>query len=559
MPVTQNPPHSLRRLLVSSLLLALTACSQKSETPAPASSKEEGAGAPSTEAPVGEIPVPATDTGSAAATPQEPAREEAPSQPSDRGAVPEVATARPAAAATPVFQSKPLSKAWPGRPYAYQITLGGPRNARLRLVQGPDSMRLSGRTLSWTPGKAGMHPVILEAISIGAGGDTARARQAFDLEVEPVFSLSLKPFPAQAKKGDTVAFDLRGSAFPEWAAASIVVRFDHDGDGTWDTPERPLAAELRHLHAFAQVGAMSPRVEARYLDLEIRTAKGSITITSDVDARLELSPDTAEPGGTVQVDASASKGDGRLSYWLDLDGDGKAEWADSAMGKGHAKAPASSGRYAAKLRVRNPMGLEGFAGDSLLVNARPRLTLKVRNPKENMAASVEALVEAIDSDDSLRALRINFGGGKEGWVTATLLDTAKGPGKWRKAFQHAYGRTGKFTLEACAASADGREACQTAKVEIFNAPPVVEPGADVKATLGVPAEIEGKGRDPDGSIVKWEWDLNGDGKYDVASTRDGRVKYTFAKKGKFSLNMRVTTADGMTATAPRRVEVRKSW
>lgn len=556
MSVTQIPPRSALRLLILAATLALGACSKKREETAPPSEKEHAAEAPSVGTPEPEISAAAPDTGTPTETSERAPERPAPVAEPPRETAP--ASSRPQAAVAPAFKTKPVTKAWPGRPYRYEVSLAGGKGVRLRLAQGPEGMSVSGYAVAWTPSKAGMHPIVLEAYATGEGGDTARARQAFDLEVEPVFSLSLRPLPDQAKKGDTVAFDLRGSAFPEWAAASILVRFDHDGDGTWDTPERPLASELLHRHAYAQVGALSPRVEARYLDMETRSATGSITITSDVDARLVLSPDTAEPGGTVRVDASGSRGDGRLTYWLDLDGDGKAEWADSSTGKGTAKAPAS-GRYAAKLRVRNPMGLEGFAGDSLLVNARPRVTLKVRNPKENMAAPVEALLEAIDPDDSLRSLRVNFTGGKEPWIAAAAPDTSKGPGKWRKTFKHAYGRAGKFTLEACAASADGRETCQSAPVEIFNAPPVVEPGADVKATLGVPAEIEGKGRDPDGSIVKWEWDLNGDGKYDVASARDGRVKYTFAKKGTFSLNMRVTTADGMTATAPRKVEVRKSW
>jgi hypothetical protein len=57
--------------------------------------------------------------------------------------------------------------------------------------------------------------------------------------------------------------------------------------------------------------------------------------------------------------------------------------------------------------------------------------------------------------------------------------------------------------------------------------------------------------------VKWEWDLDGDGKFDLASRKDGRLKYTFSRKGSFPLTLKVTTADGMTATGVRKVEVRK--
>ena len=60
---------------------------------------------------------------------------------------------------------------------------------------------------------------------------------------------------------------------------------------------------------------------------------------------LKISPDTVEPGGAFSVDASASKADGRLSYSLDLNGDGKPEWRDSLAAKATLKAPASGSVY----------------------------------------------------------------------------------------------------------------------------------------------------------------------------------------------------------------------
>jgi hypothetical protein len=77
--------------------------------------------------------------------------------------------------------------------------------------------------------------------------------------------------------------------------------------------------------------------------------------------------------------------------------------------------------------------------------------------------------------------------------------------------------------------------------------------------VGKPLQIDGAGTDPDGKIVKWEWDLNGDGKYDLASAENGRFQYTFSKVGTFNMVLRVTTADGMTAQGSRKVEVRKKW
>jgi hypothetical protein len=426
----------------------------------------------------------------------------------------------------------------------------------LTLVKGPEGMALKGNTVHWLPGKPGESGFTLEARWLEAGrDDSSTLRQSFTLTVDPVLALAMKPLPPQADKGDTVQFDLRGSSYPDWAAGSVTVRFDYEGDGTWDTPALPLADNLIHFKAYAAVGRFSPKAEARYGEYETRTVSGEITVVGAVDAVLRIRPDTCEPGAMLAVDASSSRGDGRLAYRLDLDGDGKPEWADSTQGKGSIKAPAS-GRYLARLTVRNVMGQEGRAEAPVIVNSRPKAALRIAKAKVDMATPVEVLVEAGDADDSLRSIRINFTGAKEGWQAASQPDSAKGPGRWRKTFRHAYGKTGAFTVEACAASADGREACGRSKVVIFNAPPACDAGPELEATVGVPVEIEGKGHDPDGAIVKWEWDLDGDGKFDLVSRKDGRLKYTFSRKGSFPLTLKVTTADGMTATGVRKVEVR---
>jgi hypothetical protein len=300
-------------------------------------------------------------------------------------------------------------------------------------------------------------------------------------------------------------------------------------------------------------------VEAHYKDLETRLAEGRFSVISAVLAALRIGPDTVEPGGAVNIDASGSKADGKMVYTLDLNGDGKPDWIDSASGKAVLKAPAS-GVYLATLIARNPMGQEGKATATLRVNALARLDFKIRNPKENMAAPVEIKVRAKDLDDSLVKVRINYTGAADGWETRTLPpDSVAGPREWWLRFKHPYGKVGKYVPEICVTSADGRVVCRKGAVEIFNAPPVCQPGADLHATLGKPMEIEGSGIDPDGQIVKWEWDLDGDGKYDLISAANGKFQYTFSKEGVFPLKLRVTTADSVSATGIRKVEVRKKW
>jgi hypothetical protein len=176
-----------------------------------------------------------------------------------------------------------------------------------------------------------------------------------------------------------------------------------------------------------------------------------------------------------------------------------------------------------------------------------------------MAASVDFKIRARDADDSLRAVRFTFTGSDQDWETRSAPDSLSEDHAWNLRLRHTYGKVGTYKPKACAASADGREVCQELRIEIFNAPPECRPGGDLRATLGQPLAIDGTGVDPDGKIVKWEWDLDGDGKYELVSTENGKFQYTFSKEGTFALVLRVTTADGMTATGKRKVEVRKKW
>jgi hypothetical protein len=460
------------------------------------------------------------------------------------------------------FASRPPLKAYPGKPFLYRPTLSQPGQFRLRVAKGPDStMKVEKGQVSWTPATAGRFPVILEATLPASGShDSAkRIQQGFVIAVEKVLSFAMKPLPAKADKGDTVIFDFRASSYPAWAARMITLRIDYEGDGSWDTEALPLAANLLHRHAYSMVGRFSPRAEARYRDIETQSADGAISVVSSVVPVLRISPDTVEPGAGVAIDASESKADGRLVFSLDLDGDGKIDWVDSASGKAMLKAP-GSGTYASVLSARNPMGQEGRTTSVLRVNARAKLEIKTRNPKENMAAQVEFKARASDADDSIAGIRVNYTGDPKDWETRqTAPDSLVSPGEWLLRFKRAYGKTGKYTATFCVSSRDGRETCRSQPVEIFNAPPVCKAGADLRATLGKPLAIEGEGVDPDGAIVKWEWDLDNDGKYDLISAANGKFQYTFNKEGVFPLVLRVTTADGATATGTRKIEVRKKW
>ncbi|HKS29789.1 MAG TPA: PKD domain-containing protein [Pyrinomonadaceae bacterium] len=59
----------------------------------------------------------------------------------------------------------------------------------------------------------------------------------------------------------------------------------------------------------------------------------------------------------------------------------------------------------------------------------------------------------------------------------------------------------------------------------------------------------GSGTDKDGTIVKFEWDFEGDGVFDFTSTTVGNTTHTFNSAGSFNAAFRVTDNEGLTDTA----------
>ena len=59
----------------------------------------------------------------------------------------------------------------------------------------------------------------------------------------------------------------------------------------------------------------------------------------------------------------------------------------------------------------------------------------------------------------------------------------------------------------------------------------------------------GTGSSPNGTIVKYEWDFNGDGVYDYSSATDDIVNHTYNSPGTYTVFFRVTDSKGLTGVA----------
>ncbi|MEM2870588.1 MAG: fibronectin type III domain-containing protein [Thermoplasmata archaeon] len=89
-----------------------------------------------------------------------------------------------------------------------------------------------------------------------------------------------------------------------------------------------------------------------------------------------------------------------------------------------------------------------------------------------------------------------------------------------------------------------------------NIPPVIlYAGEAVEGYIGEEIPFSGTAIDPDGYIVKYEWDFDGDGVFDFESATDANTTAVYSEKGSYTAVLRVTDNRRATAYAERGVEI----
>ena len=85
--------------------------------------------------------------------------------------------------------------------------------------------------------------------------------------------------------------------------------------------------------------------------------------------------------------------------------------------------------------------------------------------------------------------------------------------------------------------------------------PVPVPSVEQWVAPGRQLAFGDRSYDPDGSIVLWQWDFDGDGRFDFASDRGGNATHTYAETGKYAAVLRVTDDRGMVNSTSIAIDV----
>ena len=218
------------------------------------------------------------------------------------------------------------------------------------------------------------------------------------------------------------------------------------------------------------------------------------------------------------------------------------DFGDGASGSGisPSHAFANDGTYTVSLAVINNVSAVDVDTLSVFVAKSAPIVEPIADMRTDIGTSVPFLILAYDID---------------GYISSYKWDFADGGTASTRAASHTWMRDGAHRVTWNVSDDDGAFTRGSFWVNITNVPPVASFTAPTSANEGVNVRVDATGSsDPGNDIVLYEWDWNGDGKYDNSSATPV-FNYVYYKPGAFNLTLRVTDGEGSTNSTYKRITI----
>jgi len=354
----------------------------------------------------------------------------------------------------------------------------------------------------------------------------------------PIASFTSTPNPAPT--GSTVAFDAAASSDPDGTVAKY--EWDLDGNGSYETGTGTTAGAGA---SFATQGSRA--IGLRVTDNNGATATTTRTVTIQnraPSASFTATPNPAVSGQAVAYNAAASTDpDGTVTkYEWDLDGDGSYETSTGATASAGRTYPTPGDRTIG-LRVTDNSGATATASKTMTVQNRVPTASFTATPSPALSGTSIAFNAASSSDLDGTVAKYEWdldGNGSyetDGGASATLASS--------------YATPGVRAVGLRVTDNSGASATATQTVTIQNRAPsasftATQNPAPRGSTIGFSATGSS---DPDGTVAKYEWDLDGNGTYETSTGAAATTSSSYATLGARTIRLLITDDSGATATA----------
>lgn len=276
------------------------------------------------------------------------------------------------------------------------------------------------------------------------------------------------------------------------------------------------------------------------------TVNRTVTIVpeDDPEAVATAAPEQVEAGAPVTLDGTASSDEyGELvAYEWDLDGDGEIEETGPRIEWTYD----DPGEQNATLTVTDNNGNADVTNLSVLVNEPSDPTIESTEIPDEVSVTGDVSVSANATDPSALTYTWRFSGG--GNATE----------KHGRAVTHSFDELGTATVELVVEDAAGRTSTTSAEIAVTGTPSPALSADPADAETGETVTLDAGNSTDDGTIARYEWDVDGDGQFERNTTTNASIETTYDSAGSYDATVRVVDGDGSAANATATVDVESS-
>lgn len=346
-------------------------------------------------------------------------------------------------------------------------------------------------------------------------GTIVSTSQKIEVRMPPKAVLKISPKIGQV--GSEILFDATECNDFNEPGDSLLVHFDMDNDGIWDVPSRNgLLREKKIVWSWNKSGKFTVTlgVVNRYHLTD--TTQVEVTVADSPEIESILVSDSVHIGDTVLIQCNIKKRNvAGIKYEWNFDSDTIFEVKSENNIQKHVFK--REGKAVVRCRVTDENGYVATQQKNILiVNSKTMIDAGGEyNVKINQVLTLKGT--ASDSDSKIISYGWDLNGdGKPDSVS-----------KSNASVTCVFSKSGKKTVHFFVTTDDGSKWKDSAIVNVSNSKPVADAGKDIVSSSGKKIKLKGIGTDEEQNIVKYEWDFDGDGKYDWSSDQNGVVVHAF--------------------------------